>query len=104
MGKSEVDKVEADVEDAKKEVANVQKDLANVSKQINQIEASLDNERATRHTILKQCKMDSINIPMRKGRLEEIEDDNEDPSIEMSSSKPCHLRKRGKNKNRLSRS
>ena len=38
--KSEVDKVEADVEDAKKEVANVQKDLASVSKQINQIEVS----------------------------------------------------------------
>ena len=28
---------------------------------------------------------------MRKGRLEEIEDDNEDPSIEMSSSQPSHL-------------
>merc|ERR1719225_1030770 len=82
--KSEVDKVDADVEDAKKE-------LASISKQINQIEASLDNERATRHTILKQCKMDSINIPMRKGRLEEIEDDNEDPSIEMSSSQPSHV-------------
>merc|ERR1712130_297692 len=68
-----------------------QKDLASISKQINQIEASLDNERATRHTILKQCKMDSINIPMRKGRLEEIEDDNEDPSIEMSSSQPSHI-------------
>ena len=51
----------------------------------------MDNERATRHTILKQCKMDSINIPMRKGRLEEIEDDNEDPSIEMSSSQPSHV-------------
>merc|ERR1719158_2019829 len=89
--KSEVDKVDSEVEDAKKEVANVQKELANVSKQINQIEASLDNERATRHTILKQCKMDSINIPMRKGRLEEIEDDNEDPSIEMSSSQPSHV-------------
>jgi len=89
--KSEVDKVDSEVEDAKKEVANIQKDLASISKQINQIEASLDNERATRHTILKQCKMDSINIPMRKGKLAEIEDDNEDPSIEMSSSQPSHV-------------
>jgi len=89
--KTEVDKIETEVEDAKKEVANVQKDLASISKQLNQIEASLDNERATRHTILKQCKMDSINVPMKRGRLEEIEDDNEDPSIEMSSSQPSHL-------------
>ena len=35
--------------------------------------------------------MDSINVPMRKGRLEEIDDDNEDPSIEMSSSQPSHV-------------
>merc|ERR1719309_1056651 len=89
--KSEVDKVDTEVEDAKRELANVQKDLASVSKQINQIEASLDNERATRHTILKQCKMDSINIPMRKGRLDDIDDDGEDPSIEMSSSQPSYV-------------
>merc|ERR1719419_796435 len=89
--KSEVDKVDTEVEDVKRELANVQKDLASVSKQINQIEASLDNERATRHTILKQCKMDSINIPMRKGRLDDIDDDGEDPSIEMSSSQPSHV-------------
>merc|ERR1719270_1136786 len=89
--KSQVDTVEADVEDAKREVANVQKDLASISKQINQIEASLDNERASRHTILKQCKMDGIGIPMRKGRLEDIDDDGEDASIEMSSSQPSHI-------------
>ena len=40
--------------------------------------------------ILKQCKMDSINIPMRKGRLEEI-DDEDDPSIDVSSSQPSHI-------------
>merc|ERR1711962_1609784 len=54
-------------------------------------EASLDNERASRHTILKQCKMDGIGIPMRKGRLEDIDDDGEDASIEMSSSQPSHI-------------
>merc|ERR1712096_501990 len=89
--KTEKNFLKSEVENAKKEVANVQKDLAAISKQINQIEASLDNERATRHTILKQCKMDSINVPMRKGRLEEIDDDNEGPSIEMSPSQPSHV-------------
>ena len=54
-------------------------------------QASLDNERATRHTILKQCKMDSINIPMRKVMLEEIDDDNKYPIIDMSSSQPSHV-------------
>merc|ERR1719510_269131 len=54
------------------------------------IEALLDNERSNRHTILKQCKMDSINIPMRRGRLDEIEDED-DPSIDVSSSQSSHV-------------
>ena len=38
-------------------------------------QAKLDSERALRHTILKQCKLDNIKIPMRKGRLDEIDDE-----------------------------
>merc|ERR1712073_273578 len=88
--KDEVDKLDDAVEKAKKDVAGVQKGLGNISKAINQIESSLDNERSNRHNILKQCKMDSINIPMRKGRLEEIEDED-DPSIDVSASQPSHI-------------
>merc|ERR1719242_721431 len=89
--KSEVDKAEESCDTAKSEVSKITKELASITKQINQIEASLDNERASRHTILKQCKMDGIGIPMRKGRLEDIDDDGEDASIEMSSSQPSHI-------------
>merc|ERR1712110_353072 len=88
--KTEVDKMDEEVEKARKEVSDVQKQLANISKAINQIESSLDNERSNRHTILKQCKMDSINIPMRRGRLEEI-DDEDDPSIDVSNSQSSHI-------------
>merc|ERR1719500_588538 len=89
--KSEVDKAEESCDSAKSEVSKITKELASITKQVNQIEASLDNERASRHTILKQCKMDGIGIPMRKGRLEDIDDDGEDASIEMSSSQPSHI-------------
>merc|ERR1719414_1290845 len=89
--KSEVDKAEESCDSAKSEVSKITKELASITKQINQIEASLDNERASRHTILKQCKMDGIGIPMRKGRLDDIDDDGEDASIEMSSSQPSHI-------------
>ena len=88
--KTEVDKMDEEVEKARKEVADVQKQLTSISKEINKIEALLDSERSNRHAILKQCKMDSINIPMRKGRLEEIEDED-DPSIDVSSSQPSHI-------------
>merc|ERR1711962_577044 len=90
--KTEVDKIEDEVSAAKKDVSNVQKELASISKQIGQLESNLDSERAMRHTILKQCKLDTIQIPMKKGRLDEIDDDVvEDPSIEMSSSQPSHV-------------
>merc|ERR1719334_2852373 len=90
--KSEVDKAEESCDSAKSEVSKITKELASITKQINQIEASLDNERANRHTILKQCKMDGIGIPMRKGRLEDIDDEGaEDASIEMSNSQPSHI-------------
>ena len=35
--------------------------------------------------------MDSINIPMKKGRLDDIDDEGEDASIEMSSSQPSQI-------------
>merc|ERR1711962_1640988 len=78
--KTEVDKIEDEVSAAKKDVSNVQKELASISKQIGQLESNLDSERAM---------LDTIQIPMKKGRLDEIDDDVvEDPSIEMSSSQP----------------
>merc|ERR1719431_2198307 len=89
--KSAVDKAEEASDAAKAEVSKISKELASISKAITQVEASLDNERANRHTILKQCKMEGIGIPMRKGRLEDIDDDGEDASIEMSSSQPSQL-------------
>ena len=89
--KAAVDKLEESCEAAKNEVSKIVKEIASISKQVNQIEASLDNERASRHTILKQCKMDGIGIPMRKGKLEDIDDDGEEASIEMSSSQPSHI-------------
>merc|ERR1711936_360432 len=88
--KTEVDKMDEEVEKARKEVSDVQKQLASISKEINKIESLLDNERSNRHTILKQCKMDSINIPMKRGRLDEIEDED-DPSIDVSSSQSSHV-------------
>jgi len=76
---------------AKKDVANAVKELLATSKAVSQLEASLDTERGARHGILKQCKMDDINIPMKKGRLDQIDDEGEDASIEMSSAQSSHV-------------
>jgi len=90
--KAEVDKMEDEVNNAKKDVQTVQKELAGISKSISQLEGSLDSERAQRHTVLKQCKLDNIKIPMKKGRLDDIDDEGgDDASIEVSASQPSHI-------------
>merc|ERR1719402_580726 len=89
--KSEVDKAEEEVNQAKKEVSNIAKDLTAAAKAVSQLEASLDTERAARHGILKQCKMDDIDIPMKKGKLDQIDDEVDDASLEMSNSQPSHV-------------
>ncbi len=72
-----------------REVGNVAKELQAANKTLNQLEASVESEKANRHSLLKQCKMESINVPMKKGKLDEIDDDGDDPSIEVSASRDC---------------
>jgi len=75
------------VNSARHEVGKVAKDLQVANKTLNQLEIQLEQERASRHSILIQCKMDNINIPMSRGNLEEIDEEGaEDPSIEVSAS------------------
>merc|ERR1712241_1398879 len=61
--KSECDKLEEDVNTARRNVGTVAKELQASNKLINQLEAQVETERANRHSILIQCKMDNIAIP-----------------------------------------
>ncbi|XP_040580445.1 LOW QUALITY PROTEIN: structural maintenance of chromosomes protein 1A [Lepeophtheirus salmonis] len=90
--KSECDKYEDAVSEARKDVASVSKSIQSCNKEINMLESNMESERASRHSILKQCKMDIINIPMTTGNLEDIDEEaDDDPSIEVSNSQPSHL-------------
>jgi structural maintenance of chromosome 1 len=74
-----------------RDVGNIAKELQSANKTLNQLEASVESEKASRHSLLKQCKMESINVPMKKGKLDEIDDDGDDPSIEVSNSQPSQI-------------
>ncbi|XP_063536782.1 structural maintenance of chromosomes protein 1A [Cydia strobilella] len=74
------DKAEEDVNKARKDLASIQKDIQSVQKQITSIEAKIESKRSDRHNILRQCKMDDIVIPLLQGNLEEIGDQESDPS------------------------
>ncbi|VVC91360.1 unnamed protein product, partial [Leptidea sinapis] len=59
---------------ARKELAAVQKDIASVQKQIGSIEARIESKKSERHNILRQCKIDDIQVPLLEGSLDETEE------------------------------
>ena len=44
---------------------------------IGQLENRRDQKKSERHTVLTQCKINDIQIPLRKGRLEDVEVDQD---------------------------
>lgn len=90
--KAEVDKLDEEVNAARKDVTLIGKEMQAANKQINQMETQVEQEKANKHSLLIQCKMQNIKVPMKRGNLDEIDDDaSEDPSIEVSSSQPSHI-------------
>uniref|UniRef100_A0A2C9K3R1 Structural maintenance of chromosomes protein n=1 Tax=Biomphalaria glabrata TaxID=6526 RepID=A0A2C9K3R1_BIOGL len=81
--KSQVDDMEAEINEVRKRLAVQQKEIAAVQKSINALEVKLEQKRADRHSLLKSCKMDDIRVPMRRGTIDDItEGDNADGSQE----------------------
>ena len=64
--KSETDKLEEQVNSVRRDVGAVAKELQTANKAMNQLEIQVEQERSARHSILIQCKMDNIKIPMSR--------------------------------------
>merc|ERR1719445_837100 len=79
--KGSMDKMEEEVANARKDVGSVAKELQSFNKAINQLEAGIEGERAQRHSLLKQCKMDNIQIPFKKGSLDELDEGGDDETM-----------------------
>merc|ERR1719412_3586244 len=91
--KGKMDELEENVNAARKDVGSVSKELQAANKAINQLEASIESEQASRHSLLLQCKLDNILIPIKSGSLDDIDEDGggEESSMEMSASQPSHV-------------
>lgn len=59
-----VDEMEEETAKARRDVASLAKDIATISHQISSFENKIDSKRNERLNILRQCKMDDIQIPM----------------------------------------
>jgi len=78
-----VDEMEEDTSKARRDVASLAKDIASLSHQIQSIENKIDTKRNERLNILRQCKMDDIQIPVvGKASLDDFltDQDTSDPS------------------------
>lgn len=80
-----VDEMEEETAKARRDVASLAKDIATISHQISSLENKIDSKRNERLNILRQCKMDDIQIPMMgNASLEDILQEQE--SSEQSAS------------------
>jgi len=70
--KSQVDDFESEIAGIRKELNSKTKDGSTLTKQIANIESKLEQKKSDRHSLLKSCKMENINIPMKVGTMEDI--------------------------------
>lgn len=75
--KSQVDDFDSQVNEIKKRLNAQNKEITAVQKQVSSFETKLEQKRADRHSLLKTCKMDDIDLPMTKGTMEDITQENE---------------------------
>lgn len=78
--KSQVDDFEGQVNEIKKRLNAQNKEIAATQKAVSSLETKLEGKRADRHSLLKSCKMEDIELPMTKGTMEDITQENEPSS------------------------
>ncbi|KAL5014287.1 hypothetical protein ScPMuIL_008557 [Solemya velum] len=86
--KSAVDDSEGQLNEITKRKTSQQKEISSVQKQISAFETKLEQKRADRHSLLKNCKMEDIHLPMKKGTMEDISREDEPSSQPDSTETP----------------
>ena len=75
--KAEAGDREAEVAEAKKDLALVHKAANQISKQQAALEARQAELKQQRHSLLQTCKLQNIHLPMSRGSLGDIDEDEE---------------------------
>ncbi|XP_058060445.1 structural maintenance of chromosomes protein 1A [Anopheles bellator] len=67
-----VDRTEEDMAKARRDVQTLAKELAAIHQGITNIESKIETMKNKRHNILMQAKMDAIEIPLTRGSMDDI--------------------------------
>jgi len=86
--KGKFDEKEGEIKDLKKQHVNFLKEETNLKKRISTKERLLEERISDRYGLLKQCKMEDIDLPLKKGSLSDIEKSQSGSSNDVDESNP----------------
>ncbi|KAG9511003.1 Structural maintenance of chromosomes protein 1A, partial [Fragariocoptes setiger] len=104
--KTDYDKIEEQVTEKKRSLTTIQKEILAIQKNITNLECRMESKRTDRHAVFVHCKMESINLPLKQGSLDDIthgsasqngdrrrgddDDEDEDDDDEIPSTQRAH--------------
>ncbi|EDO49596.1 predicted protein [Nematostella vectensis] len=71
--KSELEEKELEMKEIRKALNAHLKDVSALQKQMTSLETQLEQKKADRHSLLKSCKMEDIELPFKRGTVDDIE-------------------------------
>ncbi|XP_068104482.1 structural maintenance of chromosomes protein 1A isoform X2 [Hyperolius riggenbachi] len=81
--KSEVNDKNHNMEEIRKKLGGANKEMTHLQKEVTAIETKLEQKRSDRHNLLQSCKMQDIKLPLSKGTMDDI---SQEESEETTSS------------------
>lgn len=79
--KSEVNDKNHQMEDIRKKLGGANKEMTHLQKEVTAIETKLEQKRSDRHNLLQACKMQDIKLPLCKGTMEDISQEEGEESV-----------------------
>uniref|UniRef100_A0A452UYC2 Structural maintenance of chromosomes 1A n=1 Tax=Ursus maritimus TaxID=29073 RepID=A0A452UYC2_URSMA len=70
--KSEVNDKNHEMEEIRKKLGGANKEMTHLQKEVTAIETKLEQKRSDRHNLLQACKMQDIKLPLSKGTMDDI--------------------------------
>ncbi|XP_039557001.1 structural maintenance of chromosomes protein 1A-like, partial [Passer montanus] len=85
--KSEVNDKNHEMDEIRKKLGGANKEMTHLQKEVTAIETKLEQKRSDRHNLLQACKMQDIRLPLARGSMDDISQEEVTPATP-----PCHPR------------
>uniref|UniRef100_A0A452UYF1 Structural maintenance of chromosomes protein n=1 Tax=Ursus maritimus TaxID=29073 RepID=A0A452UYF1_URSMA len=79
--KSEVNDKNHEMEEIRKKLGGANKEMTHLQKEVTAIETKLEQKRSDRHNLLQACKMQDIKLPLSKGTMDDISQEEVKDSV-----------------------